>query len=63
MERSRKEVDLADWYGNSWAKSQKFFFVAVWLVLLGEALLGCCLTFSLAERVSLCMDMSCGATS
>lgn len=55
MERSREEVDLADWYGNSWAKSQKFFFVAVWLVLLWEALLGCCITFSQLEWMSLCM--------
>lgn len=35
MERNGgEEVDLADWYGNSWAKSQKFFFVAMWLVFL-----------------------------
>lgn len=54
MERGREEADLADWYGNSWAKSQKLFFVAAWLVLLWEALLRCCVTFSLVEWMSLC---------
>lgn len=54
MERSREKVDLTDWYGNSWAKSQKFFFVAIWLVLLCEALLRCCVTFGWAGWMSLC---------
>lgn len=58
MERSREEADLADWYGNSWAKSQKGLFVAVWLVSLGGALLSCCRTFGLVGWMSLCRDMS-----
>lgn len=47
MERSGEEVDLADWYGNSWARSQKVCFVAEWLVFLWEALLTCRTAFSL----------------
>lgn len=50
MERSREKVDLADWYGNSWATSQKFFFVAIWLVLLCGAPLSCCVTLGPVER-------------
>lgn len=49
MERSRGEVDLADWYGNSWAKSQKIFFVAVWLVFTLRSSVGLLCSIQFAE--------------
>lgn len=45
---------LADWYGNSWAKSQKVLFVAIWRVLLWDAVLSYLITFSPVEWMSLC---------